>query len=266
MKTPDHSGWGSAPATHREAIATETARFVDVVKGASPAAPVPGCPGWTLLDLVRHTGSVQRWFSALLRQRVQEPPRSREVELRLPTREDGYPDWLTASAAEAASTFEAVDPDAPMWAWGADQHARFWVRRMLFETLMHRVDAELALGLHPVIDHGLATDGVDEFLVNLPFAAFFAPKVDNLRGDGETLRFRCADTSGEWLVHLRPDGFDVEPKRGSTERATSADAEIHAAAADLLQLMYGRLDRGADAFDVRGNEDLLTRWFANSAF
>ncbi|WP_338933107.1 maleylpyruvate isomerase family mycothiol-dependent enzyme [Streptomyces netropsis] len=266
MNTPDHSGWGSAPAIHREAIATETARFVDVVKGASLATPVPSCPGWTLVDLVRHTGSVQRWFSVLLRQRVQEPPRSRDVELRLPASEDGYADWLTASADEAASTFAGLDPDAPMWAWGADQHARFWVRRMLFETLMHRVDAELAVGLQPVIDRDLAADGVDEFLVNLPFAAFFAPKVNNLRGNGETVHFRCTDTSGDWLVHLRPDGFSVEAKAASTETTTSADAAIHAAAADLLLLMYGRLDRGADAFEVRGNEDLLTRWSANSEF
>ncbi|NUK13659.1 maleylpyruvate isomerase N-terminal domain-containing protein, partial [Streptomyces lunaelactis] len=127
MKITDDSGWASAPAAHRDAIATETARFVAALDGASLSAPVPGCPGWTLVDLVRHTGSVQRWFSVLLRQLVQEPPRSREVELRLPASEDGYGDWLTASAAEAASAFAVTGPDAPMWAWGADHHARFWV-------------------------------------------------------------------------------------------------------------------------------------------
>ncbi|MFJ6752135.1 maleylpyruvate isomerase N-terminal domain-containing protein [Streptomyces sp. NPDC091266] len=61
---------------------------------------------------------------------------------------------MTASAAEAAETFRAVDPDAPMWAWGADQHARFWVRRMLFETLVHRTGAETAVGIRPTVDRG----------------------------------------------------------------------------------------------------------------
>ncbi|TQK42979.1 uncharacterized protein (TIGR03083 family) [Streptomyces sp. SLBN-118] len=249
-------------AAHRDAVAAETARFVAVVGGAPLATAVPSCPGWSLLDLVRHTGSVQRWFSVMLRQLVQAPPRSREVELRLPADEDGFADWLTASAAEAAGAFAITDPDAPMWAWGADHHARFWVRRMLFETLVHRVDAELALGLRPVIDRGLAADGVDEFLVNLPFATPFAPDVAKLRGSGETLRFRCTDVEGDGLVRLRPDGFGVDQDSADT----SADATIRAAAADLLLLLYGRLDRSADAFEITGDEDLLTRWFANSAF
>ncbi|MEV6670846.1 maleylpyruvate isomerase family mycothiol-dependent enzyme [Streptomyces sp. NPDC051162] len=253
----------SAPAAHREAVAAETARMVAVVKGADLSAPVPGCPGWTLADLVKHTGSVQRWFSVLLRGRVQERPLSRDVELDLPAEESGYADWLTASAAEAASAFAAVDPDAPMWVWGADPHARFWIRRMLFETLVHRTDAEAAAGVPSVVDRDLATDGVDEFLVNLPHAAFFAPKVAELRGDGETLRFRCTDTGGDWLVRLRPDGFGLEA--GATA-GTRADATVRGTAADLLLLMYGRRGHSSDAFEVLGDEALLARWSANSAF
>ncbi|MEV5506702.1 maleylpyruvate isomerase family mycothiol-dependent enzyme [Streptomyces orinoci] len=250
------------PSEHADAIAVETARFVDLVRNADRTTEVPGCPGWTLTDLIRHTGSVQRWFAVLLRGRVQEPPRSREVDLRLPAAEDGYPDWLADSATEAANAFTSTGPDTPMWAWGADQHARFWIRRMLFETLVHRADAELALGLRPVIGRDLATDGVDEFLVNLPYATFFAPKVAKLRGDGETIGFRCTDTGANWLIRLRPDGFTVE--RGAA--AEPADATVEGAAADLLLLLYGRLNREADAFDVRGDRELLELWFANSEF
>ncbi|HET6859457.1 MAG TPA: maleylpyruvate isomerase family mycothiol-dependent enzyme [Streptomyces sp.] len=259
----DESRWVSAPQAHRDAVATETAALVALVRGASLATPVPSCPGWTLLDLVRHTGSVQRWFSVLLRQRVQAPPRSREVELRLPAHEDGYADWLTESSAEAAAAFADTDPDAPMWAWGADHHARFWMRRMLFETLVHRADAQLALGQRPVIDPGLAADGVDEFLVNLPFAASFAPDTAQLRGDDETIRFRCTDRDGDWLVRLRTDGFGVDRL---AEVHTVADASVSGASADLLLLLYGRLDRASDAFSTSGDAGLLQRWFAHSAF
>lgn len=259
----NRSGRAPAPAVHRDAVAAETAAFVAAVEGADLATPVPGCPGWTLADLVKHTGSVQRWFSALLRRRIQEPPLSREVELRLPASEDGYPDWLADSAAEAASAFAELDPDAPMWAWGADQHARFWIRRMLFETLVHRTDAERALGRHPVIDRDLAADGVDEFLVNLPHAAFFAPRVAELRGAGETLRFRCADTDTDtdWLVRLGPDRFTVE---AGPHPETAADVSVEGSAADLLLFLYGRL--GPDALRVDGDAELLARWSANSAF
>ncbi|MFF5703711.1 maleylpyruvate isomerase family mycothiol-dependent enzyme [Streptomyces sp. NPDC012794] len=247
---------------HGAAVAAETARFAALLADADLSAPVPTCPGWTLGDLVRHTGGVHRWFSVLLRRRIQRPPAGREVELGLPERQDGYAEWLRAGAAEAAEVFAGTDLDSPMWVWGADGHARFWARRMLFETLVHRVDAERALGLGSFIDPALARDGVDEFLTNLPFAAPFAPNVAGLRGSGETIRFRCTGTEGTWLVRLRPDGFGPVPDDASVP----AGAEVRAGAADLLLLLYGRLDRTAPAVEAAGDGELLGRWFANSAF
>ncbi|MFF9864650.1 maleylpyruvate isomerase family mycothiol-dependent enzyme [Streptomyces sp. NPDC013953] len=265
MTTSDHAdpASGVARVDHRTAIAAETARFVAAVRDADLATAVPSCPGWTLADLVKHTGSVQRWFSALLRARIQEPPSTREVNLRLPEQEDGYADWLAESATVAADAFAVTDPDLAMWAWGVDQHARFWVRRMLFETLLHRADAELALGLRPVIDRPVAVDGIDEFLVNLPFATSFAPKVADLRGPDRTIRFRTTDGDDAWLVRLRPDGFGLDTSRPS---AATADATVRGTAAALLLLVYGRLPYQADALTHEGDEHLLAHWFANSAF
>ncbi|MCQ8772907.1 maleylpyruvate isomerase family mycothiol-dependent enzyme [Streptomyces telluris] len=251
------------PAQHAAAVAAETARFIATVKGADPATPVPSCPGWTLTDLTRHTGSVHRWFTVLLSRRIQQPPASREVDLRLPEQPDGYPDWLATGAAEAAQVFADTDLDAPMWAWGLDQHARFWVRRMLFETLVHRTDAELALGLSPHIDRVPAVDGVDEFLTNLPFASFFAPGTAELRGPGRTLRFGCTDGDDDWLVRLRPDGFGLVT---GDDRPRTADATVQGTAADLLLLLYGRLDRNSDAFQLLGDQDLIAHWFTHSSF
>ncbi|MET9959537.1 maleylpyruvate isomerase family mycothiol-dependent enzyme [Streptomyces sp. NPDC006326] len=251
------------PADHGAAVAAETARFAAAVKAADLSTPVPSCPGWTLTDLTRHTGHVQRWFTDLLRRRIQQPPTSREVDLRLPEQPDGYPDWLAESAAQAAEVFAVIDPDAPMWAWGPDQHARFWIRRMLFETLVHRADAELALGLTPHIDRTLAADGIDEFLTNLPFASPFAPLTAELRGPDQSIRFSCTDSDDDWLIHVRPDGFALATD--STEAGT-ADATVQGAAADLLLLLYGRFDRTSGAFHLQGDADLLTHWFTHSAF
>lgn len=249
---------------HRAAVAAETATFTAVLHDADLSLPVPTCPGWSLAYLVRHTGSVQRWFSVLLHARIQRPPRSREVELHLPERTDAYPDWLGESAAVAADAFAATDPDLAMWAWGADQHARFWARRMLCETVVHRADAELALGLRPTIDRALAVDGIDEFLVNLPFATFFAPKVANLRGTGETLRLCTTDENADWLVTLRPDGFGVD--RTDAPADVPADATVRAAAADLLLLLYGRRHHTTETVEYQGDRALLEHWFANTAF
>ncbi|WP_406385995.1 maleylpyruvate isomerase family mycothiol-dependent enzyme [Streptomyces sp. NBC_00211] len=252
------------PAQHGAAVAAEAAGFVATVKAADPSTAVPTCPGWTLADLTQHVGSVHRWFTELLRRRVQQPPTSREVDLRLPEDPAGLPDWLAQSASEAAEMFAATDLDAPMWAWGVDQHARFWVRRMLFETLVHRADAELALGIAPHIDPALAADGIDEFLTNLPYASPFAPLTAQLRTpDHRSIRFSCTDGDGDWLIGLRPDGFalvsaDAEPR--------TADATVRGTAADLLLLLYGRRDRGSDAFRLLGDQDLLAHWFTHSAF
>jgi uncharacterized protein (TIGR03083 family) len=245
---------------HRSGVAAETARFVGVVERADLSTPVPTCPDWTLSDLIRHTGSVQRWFAVLLRGRIQQPPTSRDVELKLPEEVAGYPQWLADSLAEATGAIDAGALDEPMWAWGIDQHARFWVRRMLFETLVHRADAELALGLSPQIEPTLALDGVDEFLVNLPNAFLFAPRTAELRAENRTIRFSCPE--GRRLVRLRPDGFGLE-----ADTDGPADAAVHAAtAADLLLLLYGRYDRAADAFELSGDQDLLEHWFAHSQF
>ncbi|GGU97277.1 hypothetical protein GCM10010260_36330 [Streptomyces filipinensis] len=250
--------------TYREAVARETLRFAEVVRGADPAVAVPSCPDWTLADLTRHVGSLQRWFCTLLTRLVQEPPRSRDVELGLPENPRDYPDWVADGVPGVAAVLRDTDPGAPMWVWGEDRHARFWARRMLFETLVHRVDAERAVGVEPDLDPVLAADGVDEFLVNLPHAGLFAPGVTKLRGDGETLAFRCTDLGEEWRVRLDPDGFRlVQREAGEAEPVTAA---VRGQAGDLLLLLYGRRSYQDSAFEVSGRTTVLDTWFAHTAF
>ena len=96
-----------------------------------------------------------------------------------------------------------------MWAWGSDQHARFWPRRMLHETTVHRADAELAGGTDPSVDDAVGIDGVDELLDNLPSAVYFAPNVAELKGDGDTLAIVAGDGDGDSAGRStsREDGF-----------------------------------------------------------
>ncbi|MFF8476384.1 maleylpyruvate isomerase family mycothiol-dependent enzyme [Streptomyces sp. NPDC015414] len=267
MDTTSRTGHPLPYDTYREAIARETLRFTEAVDGADPTSAVPSCPDWTLADLTRHVGALQRWFCTLLTRLVQEPPRSRDVELGLPDSAAAYPGWVAAGVPAVAAVLRDTDPEAPMWAWGEDQHARFWARRMLFETLVHRVDAERAAGLEPDIDSALAADGVDEFLVNLPYAGLFAPAVRKLRGDGETIAFRCADTGEEWRVRLDPDGFrPLPPAADGADRPEPCAAAVSAPAADLLLLLYGRRSHEEPGFDVSGDAEALGHWFAHTAF
>ncbi|MGV9422466.1 maleylpyruvate isomerase family mycothiol-dependent enzyme [Streptomyces sp. NPDC003674] len=267
MDSTNRAGHPLPYDTYVEAIARETLRFAEAVDGADPTSAVPSCPGWTLADLARHVGGLQRWFCALLTGLVQEPPRSRDVELGLPDSPAAYPGWVAAGVPEVAAVLRNTDPGAPMWTWGADPHARFWARRMLFETLVHRVDAERAVGREPDIGPAAAADGVDEFLVNLPHAGLFAPGVRELRGDGETIAFRCADSGEEWRVRLAPDGLSpLPPADGGAARPGPCTAAVHGRAADLLLLLYGRMSREDPAFEVTGETALLDHWFAHTAF
>ncbi|MFJ7149010.1 maleylpyruvate isomerase family mycothiol-dependent enzyme [Streptomyces sp. NPDC100445] len=267
MATTSGAGHPLPYDTYREAIERETHRFADAVRGGDPAQAVPSCPGWTLADLTRHVGGLQRWFCALLAQRVQNPPSSRDVELGLPDDPQAYADWVAAGVSAVAAVLRDTDPAAAMWTWGEDPHARFWARRMLFETLVHRVDAERAVGREPEVDPTLAADGVDEFLVNLPYAGVFAAGVTKLRGDGETVAFRCADVDAdgeEWRVRLEPDGFRLLP--GGEPGSRPDTAAVRGDAADLLLLLYGRRSYREPVFDISGDTTVLDRWFEHTAF
>src|SRR2546423_15248051 len=149
--------------------------------------------------------------------------------------------------------FAGADPDAPMWAWGADKHARFWSRRMLFETMIHRADAELALGAAPEIPNEDAADGIDEFLDNLGAAAYFSPTVATLKGDGEVLALSAPDI--QWAISLSPDGFTW-----SHSVDANAVATLSADGPDLLLHIYGR---GGNV-KADGDQALLKRWRDNA--
>ena len=98
-------------------------------------------------------------------------------------------EWLRRGGTTLVQTLRSADPAAPMWAWGPDQHVRFWSRRQLHETLVHRFDLELANGNPPSSPPVSLADTIDEFLGNLAAAEYFSPSA-LLRGDGESILFR----------------------------------------------------------------------------
>jgi len=112
-------------------------------------------------DLVAHVGKVHREKEEIVRRLLAEPPAPVE-----PPQDGVLFDWFEDGASALVATLAAADPAAPAWTWHEpDQTAGFWRRRMAHETLIHRVDAELAAGSVGPIDQDLAGDGVDEVLV-----------------------------------------------------------------------------------------------------
>jgi uncharacterized protein (TIGR03083 family) len=233
--------------------------YAAVIRGADLTMPVPTCPGWDIAKLTRHLGTTHRWVAEMVRTYATERIDPRTLDLRLPGDTAGYPDWIAAGGSALGSTLAAADADHAMWAWGADQHARFWSRRMVHETVVHTADAQLALGFEPSADPGLAVDAIDELLENLPTAGYFAPKVAELRGDGESIHLHCTDIDGEWMIELHPGGYRWDHAHG---KGTVA---VRGTAADLVLLLYGRRSADDARFARFGDTELLDRWLANSS-
>ncbi len=217
---------------------------------------MPTCPGWSIGDLTKHLGTVHRWAERLVR--VRAPQRIASGEMGLGEAQ-ATAEWLRSGGEVLVETLRAADPEAPMWAWGADQRVRFWSRRQLHETLVHRLDVELALGRAPAAPPAVAADAIDEFLVNLSDAAYFSPGVKHLRGNGEQLSFQATDQGREWSVTLLPAGFAVGAPGGSP------GATVAGPALALLLVLYRRRPLDEGRVMITGDRSLTELWWANSA-
>ncbi|GII29914.1 maleylpyruvate isomerase N-terminal domain-containing protein [Planotetraspora mira] len=130
------------------------------VVSADPSARVPSCPDWSAGDLARHVAEVYLHKAECIRLGAfpEEWP---------PGVLDSDPvTSLDRAHAVLSGQFSAHSPADPAATWHEpDQTVGFWIRRMAQETVIHRIDAELAAGrpVSPIPDD-LALDGVDEVL------------------------------------------------------------------------------------------------------
>jgi uncharacterized protein (TIGR03083 family) len=207
--------------------------------------PVLACPGWTVADLVRHTGTVQRHKATIVRERLRRPPRA--ADFPAAPSSDLLIDWFVEGADDLADTLERTDPATSVWTFHhPDQTAGFWRRRMAHETAVHRADAQSAHGAIAPVPAPLARDGVDEVL-----DVMLARLRDVQAGTGESVHLHCTDADGEWLLTLEPDRVRV--RLGHAK----GDCAARGSASDLLLFLWGRLPR--ERLGVFGNAELLAR-------
>ena len=209
-------------------LAHDGARMAGLARGNLDAR-VPTCPDWSLRDLLRHTGNVHRWFSSATRERTDGPPEFPSVAE--PSEGAALAAWLQSGVDELVAVLRELDAETPRWTWFTpDQTAGWYFRRAAQETLVHRIDAELAAGDVTGVDAALAVDGVDEMCdVFIPFAAGRP-----IGGGGTTLHLHATDADGEWLFTLQADRVDVA--RGHAK----GDAALRGTARDLLLIVWGR--------------------------
>ena len=238
-----------------DALEIEIDRFAETLEAVDSSLVVPTCPDWAVIDLAQHLGTIHRWAEHLVRHRAERRVPIAALGLE-PSTIDA--EWIRQGGKSLLATLRGADPEDPMWSWGADQHVRFWSRRQLHETLIHRSDLELAAGLSPNFDAAVAADAIDEFLENLACAAAFSPEVAELRGRGESLVFVADDVDRAWTATLYPDAFEI--RYGST----TARAQVSGPAAQLALLLYRRVSLEGAEVAISGNESLVDFWLAHS--
>ncbi|MBO0828531.1 MAG: maleylpyruvate isomerase family mycothiol-dependent enzyme [Streptosporangiales bacterium] len=242
-------------ARHVDAIGRETDLLVAAAEAAGPDAPVPSCPGWTVRDLVRHTGGFHRWAHAhVSEQRTSVLPEADEAAVMNTWPADpadfaALVAWFRAGSSALVETMTAADPELDCWHFmPAPSGTVFWARRQAHETGVHRADAQLAAArLDPFpADH--AADGVDELV-----RGFMATRSRRLRADPPvTLALLATDADAGWHVTIRPDAVEV------VDKGADAACTVRGTASDLYLFVWNRV--GTDTLDVAGDPAVLELW------
>ncbi len=231
-----------------QAIRDEAGGLADAA-GLGLNASVPRYSGWTLADLVCHTGDIHRWVSAMIEQRALD--RVPRAALGSHVDRAALTSWFADGARRLADVLEMTDPAVAVWTLSDEGTVSFWRTRMAHETTIHRWDAESAHGEAKPIASWLARSGISESVVrHLPAGGI------QIGGSGERLQLHCLDEPGDWIITLLPTELRVE--EGSVPSAV--DATVTANASDLWLLLGGRAF-GAQ-LRVIGDRSILERFEA----
>lgn len=250
--------------TYYAQIQAATAALADIADTTDPGLQIPSCPDWTMRQLVTHVGRAHRWAAEIVKTRSADYIEFRSVpDGRLPDDRAERGTWLAAGAARLVDALREAG-DHQVWAFGPLAPASFWARRMAHETMVHHVDARLAVGEPAELAAELAADAIDEWLTVIsgpvygrpdPRAAALPP--------GASLHVHAADpgraVTAEWLVSHADDGVRVHPGHGG-------DVALSGPAADVLLVLLRRRPADDPAVRVLGDHAVLDRWLDHTSF
>lgn len=208
-----------APDDYLRHLRSESRRFREALAGCDPAARVPGCPDWDAADLLWHLTGVQRFWATTIRTRP-EAPDDEDPGLERP---GSYAEMLAAFDEHSASLvaeLERADPSEEAWSWSEDHTVGFTFRRQAHEALVHRLDAEQAVGEVTAMDPALAADGVLECL-DVMFGG--TPSWGRFDGGPEHVRVDLTDTGDRIWVRLGTFS-GTDPGSGTTY---ADESDIH---------------------------------------
>jgi uncharacterized protein (TIGR03083 family) len=219
-----------------------------LLAAAIPDIPVdvPSCPGWNTDDLAKHMAHVYLGQAFVVETGSQAE--NKEHLAPYPRTED-FLEFMGWGFDAITKALDINRPERSTWSWHrSDQTVDFWFRRMAHETVIHRIDAELAAGAVTPVDEALALDGVDEVLDFLPLMGSW-PEVPNIDFGIVSIVASTKNGSKVWDLNFTSEAATV-----SAVAESHADARLvisgDAKAMDLY--LWGRIDSSDSRISITG--------------
>lgn len=230
----------------------------ELLRDADWSVPVPTCPGWTLLQLLRHVGRGDRWAAQIITDRADTSLDPRLVKDGKPPADvPGAIQWLSQSPLILLAAVEGVGPGTEVATFTGPKAAVWWTRRRLHEATVHRADAAIALGVPYELPAELAADGISEWLERLADEQALGRPSALPAGASMALRATDEDLAeSAWTVLGGPEGVSWHSGPGD------ADLTVTGPATDLLLALLRRRPAEDTGVSMQGDTALWRTWLA----
>jgi uncharacterized protein (TIGR03083 family) len=234
-------------------IETSGGRILDAYR-VNPVGRVPWSDRWTVRSVARHVAGSHHAVALILSERPTANFEQAAAMPRIETGEAHFPEWFAANTQRLLDQCRTVPPAAACWSphplvagTGA-----YWTRRIAYDTLIHRWDAEAGAGIvGAAMELDAAADAIDELLnvgLRVTRAMTHAPA-------GPAIRLASADTDQVWHLDLAEVGgltIHTEPIDVAVTLRGTAEA--------LLLWLWGRTGTTSGGIEIEGDRSVLARW------
>ena len=129
---------------YASALLEQNELLVETFSGADLSIAVPTCPGWSLLQLMRHVGRGDRWAAQMIRENISELDVRAVVDGRPPDDVELALVWLRSSPAVVVEAVANSGENSLVPTLVGPRPGVWWLRRRLHEATVHRADAAIA--------------------------------------------------------------------------------------------------------------------------
>ncbi|HVX70185.1 MAG TPA: maleylpyruvate isomerase family mycothiol-dependent enzyme [Mycobacteriales bacterium] len=231
-------------AAHIDALEHEGAELGKAAAVAALGDPVPGCPDWTVRDLVRHVGYVHRWAGEIIAGRLDGAGGDGDAAVGPLPDDEGLSEWYVEGHRTLVGILRNAPADVACFTFlPAPSPLAFWARRQALETAVHRADASAAAGRAVEFSDDLAHDGIDETLRGFGARprAFEPGSIWLQPGDGPS-----------WRIDLHEEGLTA----ATDAPATGCDVTVSGTPSQVYLWLWNR----PATVEITGEPAVAERW------